>query len=346
MRIGQAKELARRWVHDEATGEPGFCGAFYHGSTNWHADETELPATSDFDVMVVHADPDPPAKPGKFLYRGLLLEVSCLAFEQLRSPDAILGNDQLAGSFRHPGIILDPTGRLTEVGAFVSATYAKRPWVHRRCENARDNVLKHARTLRQSTPFHDQVTSWLFATGVLTHVLLVAGLENPTVRKRYVAARDLLTNGGRRDCYDPLLELLGCARMSPKRVEHHLTALAAAFDDAKAVITTPFFFASDISDAARPIALDGSRELIDRGLHREAVFWLVAAYGRCQKVLFHDAPPDLRDRHDPGFRHLLADLGITSFADLRRRTSLVERFLPRVWEVAGEIMAANPEIEE
>jgi hypothetical protein len=58
------------------------------------------------------------------------------------------------------------------------------------------------------------------------------------------------------------------------------------FDTAKAVIKTPFSFASDISDAAGPIAIDGSRELIERGLHREAVFWIVVTYSRCQKVLF------------------------------------------------------------
>ena len=121
---------------------------------------------------------------------------------------------------------------------------------------------------------------------------------------------------------------------------------AEVFDAAKAVIKTPFFFASDISDLARPIAIDGSRELIERGLHREAIFWIVATSSRCRTILFHDAPAELQDRFRPGYERLLGDLGITSLADLRQRGEQVRAFLPRLWEMAEAIMAANPEIEE
>jgi hypothetical protein len=346
MTVKQAKDVARRWVMEEASKVPGFYGAFYAGSTNWLPDDAALPATSDVDVMVVLTDPDPPHKPGKFVYRDVLLEVSYLPSEQLRSPGLILGHYHLAGSFRTQSIISDPSGRLTELQAAVSRDYAKRRWVYKRCEHANNNVLRFLRLLNASETFHDQVTAWLFATGVTTHVLLVAGLKNPTVRRRYVAARDLLEEYGHLDFHEALLELLGCARMSRAQAELHLAALTDAFDAAKAVVKTPFFFASDISDIARPIAIDGSRELIERGQHREAVFWIVATYCRCQKVLHHDAPAGMKDGFDHGYRLLLGDLGITSFADLRRRGKRVNGFLPRVWEVAEAIMAANRSIED
>ena len=89
--------------------------------------------------------------------------------------------------------------------------YAKRQRVYRRCEDARDKVLRHLRSLNESQPFHDQVTAWLFRTGVTTHVLLVAGRQNPTVRPRYEAVQDLLADYGRLDFYETLL---GCAQMS------------------------------------------------------------------------------------------------------------------------------------
>ncbi|MBI3971586.1 MAG: hypothetical protein HY332_09890 [Chloroflexi bacterium] len=60
--------------------------------------------------------------------------------------------------------------------------------------------------------------------GVTTYVLLAAGLKNPTVRKRYVAARELLAEYGRLDFHEPFLALLGCAEMDRERVEHHLGA--------------------------------------------------------------------------------------------------------------------------
>ena len=337
--------MARQWVLEEASATPDFVGAFYHGSTNWLMDDAELPATSDVDVMVVLDDPNPPLKPGKFIYCDVLLEISYLPSDQLQSPELVLGQYHLAGSFQSPSIILDPSGQLTRLQAAVARDYAKRRWVRRRCEHARSRILAGF-SLREPDPFHDQVVGWLFPAGVTTHVLLVAGLKNPTVRSRYVAVRELLTDYSRLDFYESLLELLGCAQMSRVRAQHHLTVLSEAFDAAKAVVETPFFFASDISDIARPISLGGSQELIARGDHREAIFWMVATYSRCQKVFHHDAPAELRKRYDRGYRELLGDLGITSFLDLWRRYAEVEAFLPRLWDVAEAIMAANPEIED
>jgi hypothetical protein len=89
--VKQAKDAARRWVLEEASGTPGFTGAFFHGSTNWLSDDVPLPATSDVDVMVVLDDPNPPLKPGKFIYDEVLLEVSYLARDQLRSPELVFG---------------------------------------------------------------------------------------------------------------------------------------------------------------------------------------------------------------------------------------------------------------
>jgi hypothetical protein len=346
MIVKQARAVARRWVIDEASNLPGFHGAFFHGSAAWLPDDAILPTTSDLDVVVVLTEPNPPQKPGKFIYRDVLLDVTYLLSHELRSPEWVLGQSHLAGSFRRPSVISDPSGWLTEINAAVSKDFAKRRWVVRRCEHARDKVLQNLESVHESEMFPDQVTAWLFATGVTTHVLLAAGLKNPTVRSRYVAVRQLLADYQRSEFYDTLLNLLGCAHMTRDQVEHHLAALIDVFDATKAVIKTPFFFASDISDIGRPVAIDGSRELIEQGDHREAVFWIVATYSRCQKVLHFDAPVGMQQRFSPGFLHLLGDLGISSYADLQQRSEQVKKFLPRDWEVAEAIIAANPEIED
>ena len=344
MLVQHAKAVARQWVNAEASALPGFAGAFFHGSINWLPDEAVLPATSDLDLMVVLDAADPPEKPGKFFYRDVMLEVSFLPGAQLGSAGQVLSQYNLAGSFHTASVIADPNGRLTELQRAVARDYAKRAWVRRRCENARGKILT-AFTLRESVPFPDQVTAWLFPTGITTHVLLVAGLRNPTVRTRYLAVRELLRAYDRLDLYEPLLALLGCGELRCERAGEHLAALTEAFDAAKRVIRTPFFFAADISDVGRPVAIGGSQELIARGDHREAVFWMVATYSRCQSVFHHDAP-ELYERFDSGYRALLGDLGIASFADLQRRYDDVVRSLPQVWAVAESIMAANPDIED
>jgi hypothetical protein len=344
MQVGEAKSIAREWVGTEAAALPGFVGAVFHGSVNWLADDEELPPASDLDVMVVVEDARPPRKFGKLVHRGVLLEVSCLSRDEIRTPEQVLANYRLAGSFAAASVIADPAGVLMNLSVAVARDYAKRRWVAARCDDAERNARTHLASWSPETLFENQVTSWLFGTGVTTHVLLAAGLRNPTVRKRYLAARELLADYGRLGFYQELLTLLGCAEISRTQVEEHLRAVASAFDAAKQVIATPLFFFADISDRARPIAIDGSRELIDSGHHREAVFWLVATYSRCLTVLRNDAPERL-DGFEPGFRRLVADLGIRSSADLRERVAETAAFLPIVRGVAEEIMAENPLIE-
>lgn len=346
MLVKDAKEAARQWVIEEASRTPGFYGAYYAGSTTWLADNALLPATSDVDVMVVLADSNPRDKIGKFIYRTVLLEVSYLPKDQLPSPGVVLGDYHLAGSFRRPNVILDPSGQLTKLQVAVSKEYAKRHWVYQRCKQANDKIIARLQGLNASDPFHDQVVAWLFAVGGMPHALLVAGLQNPTVRRRYVAARELLENYGHLDFYETLLELLGCAQMSRARVEDHLATLTEVFDVATAVIKTPFFFAADISNNARRVAIDGSRELIERGNHREAIFWIAATYSRCQMILYHDAPVAMQDRFSSGYRQLLSDLGITSPTDLQQRSEIIKAFLPQLWGVTEDILSANPGIED
>ena len=345
MLVREAKDVARQWVEEKAAGLPGFDSASFGGSINWLPDEAEFPATSDVDLIVSIDDgSNPPATGGKFVYRQVILEVAYLPRGQFQSAEEILGDFQRAGRFRSPAIILDRSGDLTTLQAAVAKSYAKRRWVLKRCEHARSHALRYVRLLNESAPPYEQVAVWLFAAP--TQVLLVAGLRNPTVRRRYVDVRELLAEYGHGDFYETLLRLLGCALMSRTRVEHHLNALTDAFDAAKHVVKTPFFFASDISDAARPIAIDGSRDLIEHDLHREAVFWIAVTYSRCQQVLYHDAPAELRDRFDPGYRELLTDLGVASFADLQRRSHLIEEHIPHVWQVTQAIIEANLAIED
>jgi hypothetical protein len=188
------------------------------------------------------------------------------------------------------------------------------------------------------------VMAWLFGTGITTHLVLVAGLKNPTVRRRYAAAREVLTDYGYSDFYESLLALLGCAELTRARVEQHLDALEAVFDVAKTYTATPFFFTSDISDAARPIAIDGSRSLIEAGWHREAVFWMVATHARCCKMLYHDAPVSVQAEFLPGFHALLGDLGIHTTVDMLVGRARVEAFLPHLWAMVEAILAENPDV--
>lgn len=372
MKVGQARAAAIDWVAGWATqhaqhsdhSEPvrryaDYRGAYFSGSTVGLPDDAELPPSSDVDICIVTGSGagtgtgagtgsrtgtgNPATKPGKLRHQGALLEISYVPWDELSSADDVLASYHLAGSFRTDTVIDDPTGHLRRLLADVSPRYAAEPWVRRRCLDARHRVESRLAAIDTSAPFHEQVTGWLFPTGVTCHVLLAAALRNPTIRLRYPAARKVLDDYGHSDLYPDLLRLLGCANLPAHRVQHHLDALAKTFDATAAVARTPFFFSSDLTPAARPIAIDGSQTLIDAGDHREAVFWIVATFARCHTVLAADAP-GLHDALAPAFREAVAELGVRSTDDLLRRAGEVTRFLPRLWRTTEEILAANPEI--
>lgn len=333
MLVEQARAIARTWVAEHGHELPGYAGAYLSGSTAWLAGSARLPVTSDVDVTVLTDEDCPPAKPGKFRHCGVLLEVTYRSWSELGSAGRVLASYHTAGSFRAGAdtILDDPSGRLTALHDAVARDFAWRSWVRRRCADAERRIVTGLASIDPAAPFAAQVTSWLFPTGVTTHVLLAAGLRNPTIRTRYVAARELLA-GMAPEFYDELLDLLGCKHFSPATVRAHLATMTRAFDTAAEVPRPDLFFASDITPAARPIAVDGSRDLIDDGHHREAVFWIAATHARCALIL--GAEP-------PGFRDMLADLGITSSADLLARAREVLDYLPRLRGIAEEIMATH-----
>jgi hypothetical protein len=344
MRVSEAREIAREWVEQVAGAQPDYLGAYFAGSIVEMGDDDELPTSSDVDIVVVTAGAVEGLQHGKHLYRGALLEPSTLSWEQLSSPETVLSSYHLAGSFRVDTVIADPTGRLRDLQREVAAGFAKRSWVRRRCQDAFRKSAAGLAAIDPEAPFHQQVLSWVFPTGVMTHVLLVAALRNPTVRRRYLAVRQVLSEYGHEDFYERLLCLLGCERMTRGQVAAHLPGLAAMYDAASAVARTPFSFSADITALARPIAIGGSEELIAAANHREAVFWMVVTAARCQTILVADAPPEVWRAHVPVFASLLADLGIGDASDLKRRAKDATACLPALWQVAEDILSRNPDV--
>ena len=340
-----ARAIARDWIDREVAPLPGFRGALWHGSVRDLADDQPLDAASDLDLILLFDTPPETFAGGKRLVDGALLDLTPLPWATLADPAALLANHQLAPSFWAPEIICDPNGDLAPIRDAVTAGFTSREWVERRVESAVDRVRIFLDGIDPAAPFAQSAMSWLFGTGVTTHVVLVAGLRNPTVRKRYLAARELLRSVDMPWVYDELLRLLGAEHIDQATASRHLATLEPAFDAAGAAVRTPVAFpASDLSPEARPIAVDGSRAMVAGGDHREAMFWIAVTWTRCMQVLATDAP-GIAASHDAAFRAALADLGIHTVADMQARAGAVRECLPRLRDVAAAILDATPDIE-
>jgi hypothetical protein len=341
MTAGSARSIARDWVTANAVQLPRFLGAYTAGSINTLPGVAVIPPESDIDVMVVLDAPGTPPKPGKLCYRGILLEVTCLAWRDVRSSEQVLGHYHIAHGVRTGHILADPTGQIGRLQDAVIRDFARPEWIERRCAMARETVLARLVAIESGQSFFGRVMSWLFAAGGVPHILLVAGLRNPTVRRRYEAVHALLHEYGEDDLYPGLLSLMGARDLTPAQVSGHLDVLERVFDDAARASGAPFPFAADISADARSVAIGGSREMVARGLHREAMFWVAVTFTRCQLILHAGALTHPVTTWDGEFGALLADLGVESDADLRRGADHIREALPDMWNVARKIMQAS-----
>ena len=337
MLIKQAREAAEDWVR-----RAGVRAACYAGSSLELGDSAELPAESDLDIIVVV---DAPALPkiGKLMHRGVRLDISFLDRHELADPDTVARIHYLAPSFRSErSIIVDGDGELRAIRDHVAPIFDRPDVVWSRCESVLRRMTIGMERIGEPAGWPTQLLGWLFPISLPTQVLLVAGCQNPTVRLRYLRTRELLVDHRRTELYPLLLEQLGCLAVAPTEVLDHLENLVPAFDAARAVPTRSAF-ASDLSVANRPVAIDGTRRLVEQGNHREAVFWLMVTFARCQLTL--DLAVDLgpADEHRPRLAAAAADLlGVREPADLQRRARSVGQWLPELTSTARRIITDLP----
>lgn len=339
MRVGAARAVAAGWVRERMRVDPAIEGAFFSGSTVGLPDDALLPRWSDVDVLLVRREPG--VKVGKFVYRGVLLEVSTITWAELGGPEDVLGSWVFAPMLRTDGVIADPSGRLSAVRERVAAGFADPVWVRARCAGVRRRIEAGLWAVDAELPTAEQVLAWVFPTSLLAVWPAVAGLVDPTVRRRYVRAERVLSRFGFADRYPGLLDTLdgGGAGVDVARVRAHLAGLAVVFDEVARLPREGFAFGADLGAAGRPVVFDGAVELIGAGRHREAMFWVLVTYARCHVVLGAVAPERERALR-PAFQAVLADLGVASAADRRRRADGLLAALPG-WQAVVDAVVAE-----
>jgi hypothetical protein len=339
--VGEARDAAGDWVRRHAVGTAGFRGAFLAGSAPHREPDEVQPPWSDVDVRVVVAG-SVPAKPGKLLHAGALLDVDVVPEDELADPERVARSFHTAPCFAVDGVLADPTGHLRRLHGQIAPTFARPEAVQRRCADVLARIEHRLGALDPlpgpTRPGPEMVLGWLFPASLLTNVVLVAALRPPTVRLRYRAARAVLHAAGRADLHERLLAALGCADVGRATVERHLGRLEVVFDAAAAVARTPFPFSGDVTPAARSIAIEGSRRLVADGDHREAVFWVVATLARCRQILDADAPQPARRDGAAALGSALAELlGVHDEADVHVRAAAARALLPEVGGAAAAI---------
>ncbi len=338
MKITLAGQIAQSWAQKCARTMPGLMGVYLSGSFLSAPEEGDWPESSDVDVVLVFEDGACPPKLGKFLEEGLLLEASCLEEGALSDLSHVLSTHYLAYALNGGKILYDPQGKLARLHRAVKTEYPRPQWVRARCEGFYRRMEQGAGGFAPDTPLPQMVNAWAFTTGISCFPILLAGLENCTVRKRYPAARRVLEAYGMGDFYPELLSLLAPEPLGRQRLSCHMEelektfALACESDGPSA----DYAFRGDISREGAAVALSGSWELIEGPCPEDAVFWMLATFARCHTIL--DMDGDKGEARLSALWAFLNDLGVYKEEDFSARLRGVGAFLPRLREVQEEIL--------
>jgi hypothetical protein len=338
-----AREAAVNWLDTTGQHLPGFAGAWLAGSVAWLPDHDLVQPWSDVDVMVVLRDEVPP-KIGKLIHHDVLLEISFISAQGL-APGPMEANYRVSCSFVEGKLLADPSGELARVQSEMQGTFWTPESVRGRIAQARLATLNGVTSAPPSTASLVWQAMWVFPAGLPTHLILLGAGENPTVRRRYEKTLPILERVGRIDLYEALLSATGYADFTRSEVLGHWEATRTVFDVAAphSASATPFF-ASDISEVARSISIDGTLASIEQGFHRETLFWLVATQSRSLAILEEVAPDLITSAHTDAFQSLVDQIGIATPADRAARGEAIIALLPELERVAHDLIDRNPTV--
>lgn len=330
MKVREAIALGRKWVEEAGPAIPGFAGAYLAGSLNDMDKDAPFDSFRDVDVYVVVEDPALfPQK--KFTYEGVLLESVPMSLAEHRSSEATLSAVH-AGSVASCEILADPTGLLHELRKTVAAEYAEPRWVAARCEGQKQQL---AYLFTQVAAAPEPLFLLGFVVLYLGNIITLASVRTPTVRRLLALTREVLEARGRLDLQEELLGVMGSARMDRDEVVSHLENCVAAFDRAVEVTATPFYTSWNLHAGTRPYLVEGAREMIDAGEHREAMFFIAMMHTIANMAIQIDAPEQEKAAYQESMARLRAALGVGTAEDWEARLALARGVSERVIQFAG-----------
>jgi hypothetical protein len=337
MYVHEAISYTREWIEENARQMPGFVGAHLMGGVLAMPKHALFPLASDLDFNIVCEDVGE-SRTYDVAYKGLILEYSVVDAGQYRAADQVLANPELACNLATDGILADPRGLLAPLHQEVAAQYACRRWVRARCEYEKRVVLQALDGLSHTSAPHEAPWPTLNAALFCSGLLAEASLRPPTHRRSLVLLRDVLGMHGRADLHEALLRLIGFADMTQPRVAGYLDDCAAAFDRASAVTRTPVPFQYKFQPHVHPYIVDGAREMIEQGNHREAMFWIAGFLTFANTAIQADAPAEDRQIFQSKVDRLIDDMGFRTMADIQARAAAARDLAEAIFELADTLI--------
>lgn len=346
MNVDQAIQRARAWVEQQSASIPGFHGAFLAGSLTRMSPDAPLEPWRDVDVVVVTTAPGSVMGDRLELsLDGIIIECGVLSDESFRSAEDILSSAEHADNMAAGVILADPTGSLRRLHAQVASEYTRRKWVQARCDSRKAYIgrrMVSAREALAADNFPAVFMHFYVAMSLLVGLIAQADAKPLTLRRGFVLSGELLEAWGRKDLHEEALELLGSARLSREDVERFLSHFDEAFDLAVRVKRQPVHYDFKFREHLRPYYVDGTREMLREGRHREAVYWIIGYCYQAWLVLLNDAPEALQQPHLERLALFFEQLDVLPTSDWGARLDRLQNVFTRFSEAIDERIRTQP----
>jgi hypothetical protein len=341
---GQAKTLARKWVLDHAAEVPALQGVLLAGSAATRPDAGTYDPLSDIDLWhLVSEDVSATVRQRKLVYEGVLLEPAYLPYRLFQDAETVLGSWLLAGHLSVPSVILDPAGRLRAIQETVAREYPKPERIRQRCDSLVSELKgQWLPRVTASLSLADRLFAFGYAVTSLQQLPLLACLDLPTIRRSGMLFTQRLKALGQERLGEKRLTLMGSATMSRGTVEELLASVIAAYDDALATHRTPTPFDYDLSPASRPFMVDGARDLIDRGYHRESLPWILFMLLIAFHALVQEAPEKCAWTCTPACERFAQIIGVVPAKAAEEKVRFFEEVLAETRSLAERLIEALP----
>ncbi len=345
--VQQVIDIAKQWIIDKYSQQPGFVGAHLVGSLHHMPRDVLFPAYRDVDLAIIF-DNISEQSIDDTEHQGLLLEAIIVPSHRYVSAEKLLADPSNASIFAvEHSILLDPEERLEALAKTIAGEYPKRKWVTAR----RDIELGDAKIALQQLSQAQDVGQAVFAIGELTMrlvaMLTIVLLTPLTHRRNLLQLRDIITTEQEKKTFEKLHQLIGSDNISAEQANNLLTHALEAFDYSLTVHKTPVPYDHKLEACIRPYLLEGTTEMFDEGAHRESISWIALFTMISCAVIQNDAPVEQQGKYLMYAQELMQTLGILSPEDIAQRIKLGHELVDEMIKLTDDIICtSSDEVEQ
>ncbi|MEZ4561845.1 MAG: hypothetical protein R2853_03850 [Thermomicrobiales bacterium] len=356
--VRDVKSLVREWVTLQAQHWPDLRAAHLTGGITALEDDDLFPSEKDVDLHLIFPEQSAILRVEAMplletQFAGLAIEAGLKPMSWYRSPQAVLGNPEIAYHLTRDTILFDPAGLLRALQPEVRRRYAEPDLVRERIaweRRGQEGVFALCAQLEHTTGPVAALNVMGYTVAFATAALSVARLAPPRQGGRvFLHLRQELVQAGRPDLYEAVLEALGLAGFAAPAVRHFLREASEQFDMAVRLRESGRWpedafgpFSHKLHRRLRPYFVHTCQSLLQQGWAREAMGWVLPYHLATSDMLLGTLPASehgwLRQRQEK----LQQTLGLELLAQRQAAITRLREVYAELFAVADSLVELQP----